>query len=45
MPGWFSFDTKTGIAVEYNTEDEYQRGLKRVGFDEEPILLTIEENW
>ena len=42
---WFSFDTETGIAVEYDTEDEYRQGLESLGFDDEPILLTVEENW
>ena len=41
---WFSFDTTTGIATEYETKAEYQQALKELGFSEEPELLTLEEN-
>jgi hypothetical protein len=42
--GWFSFDTTTGIAVEYRDEQEYYQTLKGLGFNEAPELLTLDEN-
>lgn len=42
---WFSFDTKTGRVEEYKTEEEFRRALKELGFDQEPELRTIQENW
>ncbi len=41
---WFSFDTTTGIAIKYETEEEYHQALKELGFNEEPTLPMIREN-
>jgi hypothetical protein len=42
---WFSFDTKTGRVVRYDSEEEFRKALQALGFDEAPELLTIQENW
>lgn len=42
--GWFVFDTSTGEAIKYQNEQEYIQALKKIGFSEEPNLLTLDEN-
>jgi len=42
--GWFVFDTSTGTAIEYRDKQKYIQTLNKMGFSEEPDLLTLDEN-
>ncbi len=42
---WFSFNCGNGIGVEYKNKKEYLGAIKKLGFEKEPKLLTVRENW
>ena len=44
-PSWFIFDCNTGHAQIFSTKDEYLSSIKKHGFEREPALLTVRENW
>ena len=42
---WFLFDTNTGKVTKFSTEEALHQAVEKLGFDEEPELLTVRENW
>lgn len=42
---WFIFNCSTGIIKEFESHENYLDTLKSMGFEKEPELLSIWENW
>lgn len=42
---WFTFDCNTGQVEEFSRKEDYLEGIKNLGFEKEPNLLTVRENW
>ena len=42
---WFSLDYNTGVLVKYESKEEFLKAVPELGYNEEPELLTIRDNW
>ncbi|UCG46978.1 MAG: hypothetical protein JSU94_15945 [Phycisphaerales bacterium] len=44
-PSWFIFACNTGQVETFSKKEEYLQRIEKYGFEKEPELLTVKENW
>ncbi|MHC4704124.1 MAG: hypothetical protein ACYTFQ_26485 [Planctomycetota bacterium] len=42
---WFTFDCNTGHVEKFLEKEDYLESIRMLGFEKEPNLLTVRENW